>query len=292
MRRSIRLALNALRQPLCTRSLLRTPGESDKPRLLCRGCSSQPQQPQQSVLSRLLQWVIGDRKEDHTSHIENMDFYNCGGAFGRPVPQPELVNVEGMERGSFEWCAQFYGAALYWHMASTLGETHTEPVADFLTNKDVLEVGCTRGGGARFLAAVTKPMTYVATDISQEHIDACRASDCPPGLSFEVVDAAQLHRRFQAASFDVILCVQTLQELQDRMGFLEAAAEVLRPNGHLAMCDALTEKEMKSVLAYCSELGMDAKAVCTITKNVSHIGLCRIHRTREYYRLLLQKRAL
>lgn len=287
MRRSAWQASHVLQHPPCMRQLPRIV-KIGRPHLTSRGCSSAPPQ---GLLSRLLQWASGDRKEDRTSHVESQDFYNCGGAFGRPIPRPELVNIEGMERGSFEWCAQFYGAALYWHLASTRGESHSEPVPDFITNKDVLEVGCTRGGGARFLVQAAQPQTYVATDISQEHIDACNAIECPPGLSFEVVDAAALAKRFSPASFDVLICVQTLQELQDRMGFLESAAEVLRPDGFLAMCDALTDSEVKSVVAYCSELGMEVEAASNITKYVSHIGLCRIHRTRNYYRLLFQRRS-
>eukprot|EP00929_Paragymnodinium_shiwhaense_P049658 TRINITY_DN25029_c0_g1_i3.p1 TRINITY_DN25029_c0_g1~~TRINITY_DN25029_c0_g1_i3.p1 ORF type:complete len:177 (-),score=16.08 TRINITY_DN25029_c0_g1_i3:208-738(-) len=101
------------------------------------------------------------------------DINNCGCGFGVAIPDSQLVLREDMETGSPGWKKQLYGAAVYWHLASTLpGE---EANADLLRGTDVLEVGCMLGGGARYLAEVCKPRNYVATDINGDYIEACRA---------------------------------------------------------------------------------------------------------------------
>ena len=45
---------------------------------------------------------------------------------------------------------------------------------ELLRGKDVLEVGCMRGGGARYLMEAAEPRRLLAVDNVQEHIESCR----------------------------------------------------------------------------------------------------------------------
>jgi len=216
-----------------------------------------------NVWSRLLRWYSGDTETTpqfgdrgaSAAQTESplTDILNCGCSFGKPIPQPNAVLYEDWDKGSEPWSLQLYGANLYWHMASTRGSSYSEEDPNLFDGKDVLEVGCTRGGGARYLAEVTRPRSYLATDINQQHIDACIASTIHPPraeLSFEQLDATALDERFPPESFDVVLCVQAFAEM-DQKRFLAGAVHVLRPGGRLLLCDALTFAELKTTRADC-----------------------------------------
>merc|ERR1719375_2178407 len=137
---------------------------------------------------------------------EKVDICNCGIDLQIQVPQPELLVREGIERESTEWRMQFYGAALYWYAATRPRENMRKADPDMLRDKDVLEVACMRGGGARYLVEVAGPRSYVATDNVQEHIDACKRHTEHPNLRFELADALALPQSFSSESFDAILC--------------------------------------------------------------------------------------
>jgi len=121
------------------------------------------------------------------------DICNCGADLGVRIPKPELIRREGVEPGSREYKMQLYGAALYYHMATMTTEVTKKAQPDMLRDKDVLEVACMRGGGARYLAEVVGPRRYLGTDNLQEHIDRCRRDHGEwPGLEFQVTDAHHL----------------------------------------------------------------------------------------------------
>lgn len=144
---------------------------------------------------------------------------------------------------------QLYGASLYWHLASTPGDSVAEADADLWRGKSVLEVACMRGGGARFLAEVAGVGAYVATDDFAENIDFCsQAPEIPPNLRFECLPAADLASHFAAGTFDAVLCVEAAAEFVDLPAFLRGASHVLRPGGRLLLCDAFTAGRLKELL--------------------------------------------
>jgi SAM-dependent methyltransferase len=80
-------------------------------------------------------------------------------------------------------------------------------------NEDILEVGC--GDQSRF--AVSSTMTYVGTDIR-------RCSNA------NVLSDAK-HLPFKERSFDVCLCFQTLEHLDDPSRVVDELYAVLKPDG-------------------------------------------------------------
>ncbi len=111
-----------------------------------------------------------------------------------------------------------------------------EPLA--LTGKDVLEVGCGRGGGAAFLARYHKPGTLLGVDLSSETIAWCRERHVLPGVEFREGRAETLPCSDSAV--DVVVNVESSHCYASMSGFLTEVARVLRPGGHLAFCDLRT----------------------------------------------------
>lgn len=104
-----------------------------------------------------------------------------------------------------------------------------------LKDRDVLELGSGRGGGASFLHSTAHPRRLVALDYAPRTVRWCRKNFARPGLEFVCGDAA--HPPFPAASFDVIVAVEVTHCLHDKPAFLAAAAAVLKKNGRLLIAD-------------------------------------------------------
>lgn len=110
-----------------------------------------------------------------------------------------------------------------------------------LTGRDVIEFGCGRGGGARFLAQSTLPRNYVATDASRLLIYAAKRLGTPAPLRFVVARAEQIP--FATATFDIGISVEAVSPLGDKGAFLAGAARVLRPGGTLLVTDFFYTRE-------------------------------------------------
>uniref|UniRef100_A0A7S1QDU6 Methyltransferase type 11 domain-containing protein n=1 Tax=Alexandrium catenella TaxID=2925 RepID=A0A7S1QDU6_ALECA len=240
--------------------------------------------------SRFVQWSY--RTFGSYLFPEKTDICNCGADFGILIPRPELVKLEGIEQGSHEWRMQMFGAALYWHMASVPGDKPKDADPDMLRGADVLEVGCMKGGGARYLSELTGPRRYLATDSVQEHVDACRKlHGSAPGLEFERADALQLPETLPRESFDFVLCIQSVSAFGDPARFIRGVEHVLRPGGRLLLCDGLSRQTLASLQSTMREVGLE-QTVCTdMSRAVHAAGLCKIPHGTSYIRMVAQKQA-
>jgi len=104
-----------------------------------------------------------------------------------------------------------------------------------VAGRDLLEVGCGRGGGADYLSRQLDPRRIVAVDLSSRAVALCRQRFAHPRLSFEVGDAERLP--FAAASFDVVLNVESSHCYGRLDAFLSEVRRVLRPDGHFLYAD-------------------------------------------------------
>lgn len=225
-----------------------------------------------------------------------VDICNCGADLGRPIPKPELLACDDLEEGTLPWRIQMYGAALYWHVASVPGDQDDTVDLNMLRGKDVLEVGCMRGGGARYLASVAGTRSYVATDIEDEHVELCRrrwlpneGGSHPGGLRFEVAAAAKLADVYPADCFDFVLCVQSIALFADPEGFVRGARHVLRPGGRLIICEALSRRHLQKLLGSVEEAGLVCDAVNDLSSAVNSVGFCSIVGERSYVHLVASK---
>lgn len=101
---------------------------------------------------------------------------------------------------------------------------------------EVVEVGCGRGGGARFLAGTFHPRSYLATDSSRTLIRAQRRRE-PRNARLSFAAARAEHIPVPDASQDIVIGVEMISVLADKAAFLREAARVLRPGGRLLLVD-------------------------------------------------------
>jgi len=104
-----------------------------------------------------------------------------------------------------------------------------------LQRKEVLEVGCGRGGGAEYIARYLKPLRMVGLDLSPSGIAFCRQLYDLEGLSFEVGDAQSLP--YPDASFDVLINVESSHCYGDVGAFFNQVYRVLREGGSFLLAD-------------------------------------------------------
>jgi ubiquinone/menaquinone biosynthesis C-methylase UbiE len=104
-----------------------------------------------------------------------------------------------------------------------------------LGGRDVLEIGCGRGGGAAFVARHHRPRRLLGVDVSTRAVAFCRTRHSVPGLTFAQGDAE--HLDLPAAAFDFVLNVESSHCYGDYGAFLAEARRVLRPGGELLHAD-------------------------------------------------------
>lgn len=258
-----------------------------------RFCSGSPsamekrELPELSLWNRFVHWSYS--KIGHHIYPSKADICNCGVDLQIQLPRPELVLRDGIESGSVEWRMQLYGAALYWHAATRPREKMREADLDMFRGKDVLEVACMRGGGARYLAEVLEPRSYVATDNVQEHIDICSRHPPRDNLRYELVDAMALSHHFQAASFDVVMCVQAVSSFGDIARFIRESSQLLRPGGRLIICEALVRDKFKTILDTVEEEKLSLDVCSDLSRAVHAVGLCRVTTGLSYLHLVARK---
>lgn len=103
-----------------------------------------------------------------------------------------------------------------------------------LAGRDVLEIGCGRGGNCYYLRRYTRARRVVGLDLCEANLRLC----CGPRferVDFVCGDAARLP--FPNASFDVVLNLESSHCYPDFAGFLSEVARVLRPGGIFAYAD-------------------------------------------------------
>jgi ubiquinone/menaquinone biosynthesis C-methylase UbiE len=127
-----------------------------------------------------------------------------------------------------------YSLQLYHHVATGVS----------LEGKDILEVGCGRGGGASYITRHLHPRQIVGVDINatairfdQKHYAAHK------NLQFSVADAHELP--FKDNSFDAILNIESAHHYKDVRQFLSEVHRVLKPDGYfLIACFEDPEKRV------------------------------------------------
>jgi SAM-dependent methyltransferase len=108
-----------------------------------------------------------------------------------------------------------------------------------LAGRDVLEIGCGRGGFAAWLDGLPeqrRPASIVAADFSETAVAKARAFGAERKLgrvSFSCADLMGLH--FPDASFDVAFSFETIEHVPVPRRALAELHRVLRPGGRLCL---------------------------------------------------------
>jgi SAM-dependent methyltransferase len=104
-----------------------------------------------------------------------------------------------------------------------------------LSGKDVLEVGCGRGGGTAYVFERFAPRSLTGLDLARSAIRSASRRYGRPGLRFVAGDAERLP--LADGSFDVILSVESSHCYPEMGRFLGEARRVLRPGGVMLLAD-------------------------------------------------------
>lgn len=125
------------------------------------------------------------------------------------------------------YCAQLY---------------HWTAVPGNLQDKEVLEVGSGRGGGASFLARYHQPAAMTGVDFSPQAVALSNSRHAVAGLKFLPGDAEKLS--FPDQSFDAVINVESSHCYGSMPAFVSEAARVLRPGGYFLISDIREASEM------------------------------------------------
>jgi SAM-dependent methyltransferase len=102
-------------------------------------------------------------------------------------------------------------------------------------DKEVLEVGSGRGGGASYVSRYLRPLSVTGLDLSQEAVDLCDRHRKAPGLVFTCGDAQAMP--FPAGSFDAVINIESSHCYPSMERFLAEVHRVLRPGGSFLFAD-------------------------------------------------------
>jgi len=135
-----------------------------------------------------------------------------------------------------------------------------------LRDERVLEVGSGRGGGAAHVLRAHGASEVSGIDLSERAVEASRAHFNDAGLRFLSGNAEALP--FEAASFDVVLNVESSHCYPDVGAFLEEARRVLVNDGVLLLADFRRSEEAANVEARIASSRFKVEQQMDITRNV------------------------
>lgn len=196
-----------------------------------------------SLFRGLFELLAGKFRDVTWWQYMNYGFAPLGEADKAPELQPEDQ-------------ADRYAINLYHHVAASV------PVE----GREVLEVGCGRGGGSSYIARYLKPARMVGVDISQNAIEFCRKVHKVVNLDYCHGDAEALP--FADASFDAVVNVESSFCYGSLDGFLAEVARVLRPGGYLLLADIRLANEVADLDAAMARSGLTLVSRRDITENV------------------------
>ena len=114
-------------------------------------------------------------------------------------------------------------------------------LSDLRGGETVLDVGCGTGAAARFAAEkVGSSGRVTGVDVNAGMIDVAKSLPPVQGAVIEWFENSAYQLPFSEGAFDIALCAQTLQFLEDRPRALAEMYRVLTPGGRIAVslwCD-------------------------------------------------------
>lgn len=143
---------------------------------------------------------------------------------------------------------------------------HKVASAVSLSEKEVLEVGCGRGGGAAYVCQQFSPSNMTGVDFSSQNIKICNRQFSQPGLSYQVGDAENLD--FDDQSFDAIINVESSHCYNEESKFFSEVSRVLRPGGHFLFTDFRPMEKLSEMEQCLKDVGLELIERQEITKNV------------------------
>ena len=133
-------------------------------------------------------------------------------------------------------------------------------------DRDILEVGCGRGGGSAWLARSQKIRSMTGIDLSKNAINLCQKLHQHKNLTYVQADAEQLP--FPDRSFDIVLNIESCHHYPSMPRFLEEVNRVLRPNRYFWMVDYREIDEIEKLKLDLDNADLSLIQFTDITANV------------------------
>jgi len=135
-----------------------------------------------------------------------------------------------------------------------------------LKGKEVLEVGCGRGGGASYITRYFNPSKYIGLDIAKSVIDFNNRYYNVQGLSFVKGFAEDLP--YSEAMFDAVVNVESARCYANIAKFFAEVYKVLRPGGYFLFADMIKQEEFSEIESLLNASGLKLISKTNITDNV------------------------
>jgi ubiquinone/menaquinone biosynthesis C-methylase UbiE len=143
---------------------------------------------------------------------------------------------------------------------------HYVATATDLENKEVLEVGCGRGGGAAYVAKYLKPKQITGLDFSVQNIQLASQINQFSNLFFQRGDAEALP--FSDQVFDVVFNVESSHCYGSMSKFVQEVERVLKPGGIFSWADLRSINDLESLENSLKNSGLIEIKKSIITENV------------------------
>ncbi|MCB0552935.1 MAG: class I SAM-dependent methyltransferase [Phaeodactylibacter sp.] len=149
-----------------------------------------------------------------------------------------------------------YSAQLYNYVASGID----------IQGKDILEVGCGRGGGLSYITRYLSPSKVTGLDLNNRAIEFCKKNYVGEGITFLQGNAQLL--KFEDNCFDVLINVESSHRYPQVDKFLNEVYRVLKPGGYFLFADFRPQDELKILKEQLRKLDFKLKIDKIITANV------------------------
>ncbi len=150
-----------------------------------------------------------------------------------------------------------YSAQLYNLVASSVE----------IKDKNILEVGCGRGGGLSFVNRYFSPKTVTGVDLNKKAVEFCSKHYPDKNSTFRQANAQDLP--FEDNVFDIVLNVESSHRYLQMNSFLEEVKRVLKPGGYLSLTDFREGKEeLEELKKQIKDAGFTIETFEDITENV------------------------
>jgi ubiquinone/menaquinone biosynthesis C-methylase UbiE len=200
-----------------------------------------------TVLRRPM-WQIWHRLLSKFDKDSTVNFMNYGYAELNGAEPIKLKNEDEINR----YCIQLYD---------------TVAKGTNLKDKNVLEVGSGRGGGANYIARYHKTKSYIGIDISSDVINFCNKTYNVPGLNFKKGRAEKLP--IDSESFDAVVNVESARCYSDIELFFSEVHRSLNEDGYFLFADMIEKEEVNEIKNKIRKNGFYILSEKDITKNVA-----------------------
>jgi ubiquinone/menaquinone biosynthesis C-methylase UbiE len=156
-----------------------------------------------------------------------------------------------------------------------------------IKGKDILEVGCGRGGGLSYINRYLSPNFVTGVDLNKKAIKFCNKKYSSEKIKFFQADAQKLN--FEDNAFDVVINIESSHRYSQVDVFLNEVYRVLKPGGVILFADFGNQEDLKKLNAHLKNLDFKRLKNGIITENVVEALKLSTPNREELVRRLLPK---